>query len=233
MSQVASIRSARRLLLGATLLAALGTPPALAQAPMLYEQRLPDDTAFIRIINALPGEVSVKSDFAPGFTQGSGDADRVGPYVPAEKVLGREQSLEITQGGETAKASLSFNQGYNTVILARQDGKLVAANLQDSLEFNQLRARLAFYNLIPGCADGMLTLQGSNQAVFTGVAPNTTKARSVNPTAASVQAACGGRQAPVQDLGKLDAGGQYSVWLMAPDGTPKTLLARDRIAPRR
>jgi hypothetical protein len=233
MSQAAPIRQARRLLLGAALLTGLGLPQAQAQAPMLYEQRLPDDTAFIRIINALPGDVTVKADFAPAFTQRSGDADRVGPYVPAEKVVGRESTLEIAQGGETAKASLSFKQGYNTVILQRQDGKLTATNLADSLEFNQLRARLAFYNLIPGCADGSLTLQGSNQAVFTGVAPNTTKARSVNPTSASVQAACGGKPAPVQDLGKLDAGGQYSVWLMAPAGTPTTLLARDRIAPGR
>lgn len=233
MSHTAQIRRARRILLGAALLAGLGSLPARAQAPMLYEQRLPDDTAFIRIINALPGEVSVKADFAPAFTQGSTDADRVGPYVPAEKAVGKEQALEITQGGETAKASLSFKQGYNTVILQRRDGKLVATSLPDSLEFNQLRARLAFYNLIPDCADGSLTLQGSNQAVFTGVAPNATKSRSVNPTTASVQAACGGRQAPVQDLGKLDAGGQYSVWLMAPEGKPVTLLARDRIAPRR
>lgn len=225
-----------RRLLAAALFAGLGllpALPALAQAPLLYEQRLPDGTAFIRFINVLPGAVSVKSDVTPAFTQGAGEADRVGPYVPAEKAAGREITLDITEGGTTTQAKLAFKEGYNTVILAKVDGKVVATSLPDGLEFNQLRARLAFYNVIPGCADGSLTIQGSNQAVFTGVAPNTTKSRSVNPTAASVRAACGGKPAPVQDLGKLEAGGQYSVWLMAPAGTPVTLLARDRIAPGR
>jgi hypothetical protein len=214
-------------------LALLPAAPAQAQAPMLYEQRLPDDTAFIRFINALPGEVGIKADFAPAFTQGAGDGERVGPYVPAEKVTGRDVVVELTQGGETVKSNVTFKTGYNTLILARHDGKLVATNLPDSLEFNQLRARLAFYNLVPGCGEGALTLQGSSQAVFTGVAPNTTKSRSVNPTAASVRASCGGKPAAVQDLGTLEAGGQYSVWLLAPGGTPVTLLARDRIAARR
>ena len=229
-------RPNRRPLLAAALLGGLAVsaaPPALAQAPLLYEQRLPDGTAFIRFINTLPGEVTVKSDIAPTFTQAATDADRVGPYVPAEKATGREVVLDIAADGQSAQARVTFKEGYNTVILARQDGKVVAVNLPDGLEFNQLRARLAFYNVIQGCADGSLTLQGSNQAVFTGVAPNTTKSRSVNPTAASVRAACGGKPAPVQDLGKLEAGGQYSVWLMAPAGTPVTLLARDRIAARR
>jgi len=229
-------RPNRRPLLAAALLGGLAVsaaPPALAQAPLLYEQRLPDGTAFIRFINTLPGEVTVKSDIAPTFTQAATDADRVGPYVPVEKATGREVVLDIAADGQSAQARVTFKEGYNTVILARQDGKVVAVNLPDGLEFNQLRARLAFYNVIQGCSDGSLTLQGSNQAVFTGVAPNTTKSRSVNPTAASVRAACGGKPAPVQDLGKLEAGGQYSVWLMAPAGTPVTLLARDRIAARR
>jgi hypothetical protein len=229
-------RPNRRMLLAAALLGGLSAPaalPALAQAPLLYEQRLPDGTAFIRFINTLPGEVTVKSDIAPTFTQAATDADRVGPYVPAEKATGREVVLDITAEGQSTQARVTFKEGYNTVILARQDGKVAAVNLADGLEFNQLRARLAFYNVIQGCADGSLTLQGSNQAVFTGVAPNTTKSRSVNPTAASVRATCGGKPAPVQDLGKLEAGGQYSVWLMAPAGTPVTLLARDRIAARR
>jgi hypothetical protein len=118
-------------------------------------------------------------------------------------------------------------------VLARKGGTLVATRLSDALEFNQTRARLAFYNVIPDCADGSLALQGSSQAVFTGVAPNTAKARTVNPSAAQVVAACGGKPAPVLDLGLLEAGGQYSVWLMAPAGTPVTLLARDRIGARR
>jgi hypothetical protein len=226
----------RHLALAATILTGVVAAPwqgARAQAPLLYEQRLPDGTAFIRFVNALASEVSVRPGFSPAFTQGVADADRVGPYVPAEKVTGQDLMLEITTAGQISQAGVKFAEGYNTVVLTQQDGKVVATVMPDSLDFNQLRARLAFYNVIPGCADGSLTLQGSNQAVFTAVAPLSLKARSVNPTAATVRAACGGKQAPVQDLGKLDAGGQYGVWLMAPAGTPVTLLARERIAPRR
>ncbi|MBO1075918.1 ABC transporter permease [Roseomonas marmotae] len=223
----------RRMVLAACMLGGLMAQPALAQAPMLYEQRLPDDLAFIRIINALPGSADITSDIMPGFTVGDGEADRIGPYVPAEKATGQETRFRITEGGEELSSAITFEKGYNTLILLRQEGKLTAMNLPDSLEFNQLRARLAFYNLIPGCGDGALTLEGSNQAIFTGVAPYTTKARSVNPAAASLRASCQGQQAPVRDLGRLEAGGQYSIWLMAPQGQPITVLARDRIAPRR
>ncbi len=224
----------RRAFVG-TVLAVAAAPiaGARAQAPMLYEQRLPDGTAFIRFINALAGEVSVTADFAPAFTQGAGDADRVGPYVPAQKVTDRPVELAFSEGGKTARVTLQFKSGYNTVVLARNGDALVATNIPDSLDFNQTRARLAFYNLVADCPNGSLTLQQGNQAVFANVAPNTTKSRSVNPTAAQVVAACGGRGTPVLDLGRLEAGGQYSVWLMAPTGTPVALLARDRILPRR
>lgn len=215
------------------LLGAVPLASASAQAPMLYEQRLPDGTAFIRFINALPGEVSVKADFTPAFTQGAGDADRVGPYVPAQKVTDRPVEIEIAEGGKTGRATLQFKAGYNTVILRMKGEALDAVNIADSLEFNQTRARLAFYNLVSDCPAASLTLQGTNQAVFTAVDPYTTKARSVNPANAKVVAACGGQSAPVLDLGRLEAGGQYSVWLMAPAGAPITMLARDRIMPRR
>jgi hypothetical protein len=233
MTQAALSFLGRRAALAVLLAATVPLASAQAQAPMLYEQRLPEGTAFIRFINGLPGEAAVKADFAPAFTQGSGDADRVGPYVPAQKVVGRDAVVELTEGGQTVQVTLRFEAGYNTVVLARKGGTLVATRLSDALEFNQTRARLAFYNVIPDCPDGSLTLQGSSQAVFTGVAPNTAKARTVNPSAAQVVAACGGKPAPVLDLSLLEAGGQYSVWLMAPAGTPVTLLARDRIGARR
>ena len=60
------------------------------------------------------------------------------------------------------------------------------------------------------------------------------KVRSVNAVASQrVRAECDGRKAAPLDLGRLDAGGLYSVWLVAPGGTPETFLARDLIAPYR
>ena len=59
-------------------------------------------------------------------------------------------------------------------------------------------------------------------------------ARSVNPAAATVVvASCGAEKAKPLDLGKLDAGGLYSVWMMKPGGQLTAFMAHDTIAPPR
>lgn len=200
---------------------------------MLYEQRLPEGFAFLRLANALPDAVTVKPDFGPEVRLGAEGATRIGAYLIGEGVAGRPVILRVTEGATTTEVTIRVTAGgSNTVLLQRQGGGLVATVVRDTTEYNQTRARLTFYNAIPGCVEGALALAPAGTAIFTAVAPNAMRSRTINPVRATVLANCTGQQAPPLALGALEAGGQYSVWLMAPAGVPVAFLARDTIAPR-
>ena len=122
---------------------------------------------------------------------------------------------------------------FVTVVLEKKGDGVAAVLIADKPEYNQLRARLSFYNATPDCAGATLA-EGTGRAVFSGLAPGTGQARSINPAAAKVVASCAAGKAAALDLGKLDAGGLYTVWLMQPDGgAPISFMAHDTIAPPR
>ena len=223
-----------RLLFLLPLLAGAAMPRAAsAQPPMLYEQGLPEGFAFIRIVNGLPGGAAVRPDFGNPVTLGEAGADRVSPYYVAEDVARRPVRFQVTAGGRTVEVQAPVKGGgLNTVLLQREGEGIAAVSIPDQADYNQARARVAFYNLVPGCAAGALALEPSGQSVFSGIAPNTGRTRSLNPANAVVRASCTGQRAPNLDLGRLQAGGLYSVMLMAPAGQPVAFLVQDRIAPR-
>lgn len=212
---------------------AAGFGRTAAAQPMLYETRLPDGFAFVRYANALPGKVTVKPDYDQAVAVPETGAERVTAYFVAEDVANRPVKLTVTDAQGSAEVTLRIpGGGYNTVLLRRDGAALQALVIPDKVEFNQVRARLGFYNVIPGCANGGLAMDPGNQAIFSRQAPDVMASRSLNPASARVVASCTERKADALDLGRLEAGGQYSVWLMAPAGTPLSFLVRDRIAPR-
>ncbi|MDQ1079178.1 ABC transporter permease [Pseudoroseomonas cervicalis] len=208
-------------------------PGAATAQPMLYEQRLPDGFAFVRFANTLAGPVSVKPDFDDALNLRDEGAARVTDYRVAEDVANRPVRLTVTEGGRSTELRVTIEGGgYNTILLQRQGDAVQAVVVKDQTDYNQVRARLSFYNAVPGCAEGSLALAPSGQSVFSKVEPSSMTARSINPVSATVTAGCGGRQAAALELGRLEAGGQYSVWLVAPAGELTSFLVRDRIAAR-
>jgi hypothetical protein len=200
---------------------------------MLSEQRLPEGFAIVRIASALPGPATIRPDFGDPVTLGDKDADRVSPYYVAEDVAKRAVKFQVTLGGATTEVQADLaGGGLNTVLLQRDGERVTATSIADKGEYNQTRARVTFYNAVPGCQGGALALDPSAQSIFSGIAPNTGRTRSLNPAQAVVRASCGGQKAASLDLGRLQAGGLYSIWLMSPAGQPTTFLVQDRIAPR-
>lgn len=222
------ITALRAAMLGAAVLLGAGGP-ATAQ-PLLYEQRLPEGFAFVRIANGLPEGAIVRPDFRDPVTLGPNGAERVSPYYVAEDVANRPVKFQVTVGGTTTEVTATVKGGgLNTVLLQLRGDAIVATSIEDPQDYNQTRARLSFYNGIPDCQGGTLALSPSNQSVFSGVGPNSGRARSVAPAAAVVTASCTGQRAANLDLGRLQAGGLYSVFLMAPQGQPSAFLVRDTI----
>lgn len=220
----------------AGILAPGGVLPASAQ-PMLYENRLPEGTAYVRFVNTLPEGGTVTPAFADPLNLGKSGGDRVGPYMVVENAAGRTLTADVKLGPVQKTVSFALQSGkWHTLLLQPGGGagEVATTLVTDEVGYNQLRARLSFFNATPQCKQAALALEPGGQSVFTGVATGTMKVRSVNAVASQrVRAECDGRKAPTLDLGRLDAGGLYSVWLVSPGGTPETFLARDLIAPYR
>lgn len=215
-------------------LALFGTLPASAQ-PMLYENRLPEGTAYVRFVNTLPEGGTVTPAFADAVTLGKSGGDRVGPYMVVEKA-DRALTAEVKLGAVQKPITFTLQPGkWHTLLLQPgASGEVATTLVTDEVGYNQLRARLSFFNAAPGCKQAALALEPGGQGVFNGVGTGTMRVRSVNAVASQrVRADCDGRKAAPLDLGRLDAGGLYSLWLVAPNGTPETFLARDLIAPYR
>lgn len=194
---------------------------------LLYAQRLPEGTVYVRLVNALPGAASVQTDFAGTVALGADGAARVSPYFVDQKAGGKTVMLQVSEGGRTMPAKFDAKSGSFVTVVLHEGG--VASVITDKPEFNQLKARLSFYNATAACAGGSLETAG--QPVFSGMAANTGRARSINPVAAKVTAGCAAGKAPMLDLGELQAGGLYSVWMMQAAGGVTSFVATDKIAP--
>ena len=219
-----------RALLLAFLLLAPGV--ARAQAPMLYEQRLPDGWGLLRYVNTLAEPAAFRSDFDLPRNLGIEGANRVTPFHVIEDVEGKTLETAVTVAGQTTRLRFTLTaNAFSTLLLLREEGQPVARVIRDATEFNQLRARLTFYNATTGCGPTTLALDPGGQSVLADVAPAAMRARTVAPAAARVRATCSGARVGPIDLGRLEAGQLVSVWMIAPGGTAQLFRSLDTIAP--
>lgn len=202
--------------------------PAAAQIA-LYEGRLPDGFAFVRFANTTPEAIELAPAFTDPVKLGTEGAARISPYRVVEGAAGKTLTAMTKDGGHIDLQLAAAK--FHTFLVTASGAKLAGTLVTDVTEYNQLRAKLSFYNAAPGCPTASLLLEPAGQAVFKGVEAVTMRTRSINPAAeARVHATCGTGLVPTLDLGELHAGALYSVWLMAPGGTPFTFLAQDFIA---
>jgi hypothetical protein len=220
----------RKLLLALLLLLAPIT--AQAQAPMLYEQRLPDGWGLLRYVNTLAEPAAFRSDFDLPRNLGIEGAARVTPFHVIEDVAGKTLETTVTVAGQSTRLRIELTpNGFSTLLLLREGNQLVARVIRDATEFNQLRARLTFYNATTDCGPSSLVLDPGGQSVLADVAPAAMRARTVAPAAARVRASCAGARVGPLDLGRLEAGQLVSVWMIAPNGTAQLFRSTDTIAP--
>ena len=141
-------------LLGAAFgsLALLGPRPAPAQ-PMLYENRLPEGTAYVRFVNTLPDGGTVTPVFADAVTLGKTGGDRVGPYMVVENATGRVLTADVKLGAVQKPISFTLQPGkWHTLLLQPgANGDVATTLVTDEVGYNQLRARLSFFNAAAQC----------------------------------------------------------------------------------
>jgi len=217
--------------LGATFLAWTIATNAWAQG-QVYDPVPPRGSAYVRLVNVLPGEVTARPDFLPQQRLGTAPEQRVMAFTTVENVANRQLRLEFQEGGRRGQATLLVEPGsFVTVLLhAGASGGLTATPVVDVADFNRARARLAFYNAMPDCPVAALLINPAGPAVFEGVPSLTARARSVNPVAAEIRGQCGERASAPFALEGLEAGGMYSIWLITGAAAPMAFLTRDTTA---
>jgi len=220
-------------LLAGVMAGASGDGPARAQGEV-YAPAPPRGSAYVRIVNTLPNDVQIRSDFLPTLRFGSQPALRATPYTVVENVAGRPLRLEMADGQSQGRGALTAAPGAFVTVIIHHDGRgsLTATPISEDTDFNRARARLAFYNALPDCPAASVQLQPSGQAVFADVPPLQGRARSVNPVVARVRAICGANVSAEFALEGLEAGGMYSMWIIPGAGaaSPEAFLIRDTTA---
>ena len=197
--------------MAAAAIAALPVGRAWAQA-LLYDPLPPPGSAYLRVVNARSAPVLVQAASLPAETLRTNPAERVGAYRVVENVAGRTLSIGYTVDRTKAETRIEIAPGAFVTVMILPDGH--ASSAVDETQFNQVRAKIGFYNATADCADGRLAIDPGEPAVFEGVAPGASRMRAVNPVTTQVKAGCAGTSAPPFLLSGLEQGGRYSVWLM-------------------
>ncbi len=195
----------------------------------LYGKQPPHGSAFVRFANTTPGAAMVSTDFQADLHLGLAPGERVSPYAVVEKAADRSLTITVKEGGHEGRLTYKAPaDGYVTIVVEQDSGgNVVFVPIVDQADFNQTRARLAFYNAASGCASATLALDPSGPAVFQNVASGTTKSRTVNPVQATVRAACADSPGPTLALGGMELGASYSIWLIRPGADAMLFLTPD------
>ena len=214
------------------LLGSLAWPGAAQQ--VLYQPLPPTGSAYLRIVNATAELLIIRANTIGHVSLGTDPLQRASPYAVQEAVADRPVELAFTAGSARGDMTLLVEPGsFNTLIVVTDGAALRTMPVVDQTQFNQTRARLTFYNATTGCAAAGLVLDPDGQSVFADVQQGTARMRSVNPVSAQVRVACGASRSAPFALGALEAGGQYSVWMMMVSGQPIGFVTRDTITPWR
>lgn len=204
-----------------------------AGAVELYETGPAEDAAFLRFVNATGKALEVRPE-------GSGAKLALPPGQPASDFVavhaGKALRGTVTLGKQSLATETTVQPGEfaTVVVLGGPDGSLMQQTLRDSPDdFNAMKVTLVFYSLASQCEQASVQVAGRGIALFeqaaTAVAP---ARRQVNPVPLAVQLACGGRPvgAPV-DIGRLQAGGRYTLFAVPGVPVPVLFAVTDVLAP--
>ena len=217
-------------------IALVGAGSAWSAGPKLYDTGPAQDAAFIRFVNASEQGI----DVIPTAKGSKGGKLRVEPAKPATEFMAvRPKSAmtgRIVQGSTALEVAPVAQPGeLVSVVVWPNGGAGLATETVAELpkDFNGLKASLAFYNFDAACNMAGLSAAGRDAVIFDTAPLKTVQRRAVNPVALAVQATCG--KQPVgkpQDLGTLEAGQRYSVFLVGgAQGSHRVFWVKDVLAP--
>ena len=191
-------------------------PPVMAEGALsqLYAPRPPAGAAFVRVVANDPARVSV--------TLGPHGATTAGGDTPATPYVMTTPDVPLAvQVGKGPAGTLSPRPDTYTTYIADVSVPPARWTAIDDTQPSEdaIKATLHFYNLIDGCEQAALVIEGGG-AVFTGVQPRTAAARAINPVKASLAGRCGTVVSAPLALPMLTPASHYSIFLVGTAQAP-------------
>ncbi|MFC4279098.1 alginate O-acetyltransferase AlgF [Achromobacter aloeverae] len=213
------------------LAATLSATAADAAEVPLYETGPAEDSSFVRFVNGGQQPLEI-------VATGSNARLTLDTAKPASDFLpiraGKPIEGALVRGGAKRNVSVTVQPGEFASVVGLDDAagglRTVVVHEQPD-DFNALKASVAFYNLDAQCASAALLAAGRNIVLLDQVPEGQSKRRQINPVPLSVQLSCAG-QAVGQplDLGTLEAGQRYTVFLVPAGKQSRIFQATDTVA---
>lgn len=211
-------------------LSSMGAITADAAENQLYPTGPAEDSSFVRFVNASPTGVLEVNAVGSDSKLTIGTDSRASPYMPVASRTKIEG--ELKQGEDTQKIDLKSQPGeFLTVLGFKTNQGLQALEVREAGDgFSAVRASIAFYSMSDQCQAAAIQVAGRSVFLFEDVKVGQWVRRQVNPVALSLQLMCAGE--PVGkplDLGLLDAGGRYSLFLLPGDPSERFFQVKDTV----
>ncbi len=210
--------------------AALASCSVLAEV-QLYETGPSQDSSYLRFVNGSTQalEVEASASKVKLVLQPSSPASDFQPVRARSEIKGA-----LLQGSARQDVALSVQPGEFATVLGVTDGKgaLAVKVLREKPDsFNALKASIGFVNVDPSCTAAGLKVAGRDVALFENASGEAISRRMINPVVLSVQLVCGGQAvgAPL-DLGQLQAGQRYSVFVVPSAQGARLVHSKDNVA---
>ena len=198
----------------------------------LYPTGPSEDSSFGRFVNGTdsPLDIVAAESKSKIRLDGSHPSTNYYPVKAKSKISGK-----FILGDLQSNIDLSVKPGeFATVIaLATADGKGLKQTVirEEPDDFNALKTSLSLYNLDSACASAGLNASGRSVSLFKQVATGKMERRSINPVKISVDLLCGGKLVGTPlNLGDLQAGQRYSVFVMPSSKGSRMFIASDAVA---
>ena len=201
---------------------AAGAAPEIAQ---LYAPKLPEGSAWVRVVNPSDSALQVSVGQGAGFALSAGST----VASPFQAVDSR-QALRLTVNGRHMEGLNVPKNAWVTLVLGSDPAAPPRMVIDPPPRGKDLRAELNVYNLSTGCERADVKL-ANGSAVFSQLPFNGQAQRTINPVQATLVASCGQSASLPLQLAPFKAGDRYSLFLVGSRQAPRLVGLVDQTAP--
>lgn len=213
-------------LFASLLIACVYISVAAAAEPQLYETGPTEESSYVRFVNATDSSLVITSS-GNNINLSTRDDGRVSHFFTIKAGVKLTATAQIN-GRKMAVDVVGKPWEYISVVMLPKGASQVKIALirETPTDFNAMRTSLALFNLDSTCGGAVMQGGAQNVSILDNVKPLSVQRRLVNPVKLSAKVGCG-TQGVAIDMNQLEAGGRYSVFLMAPEKAQRAFFVRD------
>jgi alginate O-acetyltransferase complex protein AlgF len=198
---------------------------AASEIAQLYASKLPEGSAWVRVVNPADAAAQVSLDKGTSFNL-SAQATVASPF----QVVDARQPVRLSVNGREIKDIKAPASAFVTLILDSNPAMAPRVVIDPPVRGKDLRAELNVYNLNPGCDKADIKL-ANGSSVFSQLPLKGQAQRTINPVQATLIASCGQSAGLPFKLEPFKAGDRYSLFLIGSGQSPRLIGLVDQTAP--